>query len=188
VNRPEGACLTLAYGVFVAIVLVRERRHPGDAHGFAVDDARGEGRVAGRAALAFGGLAVVTLGGWLAVTGAERIVTRFDLAASGVGLTLVAFATSAELLALLWAARRHRVSELALSALVGSVVGNATATLGVAALVRPLDTRGVTSAAWLAAGLSVLLLVPGGGSRRRGRILGVLLVASYVVFVALALR
>jgi cation:H+ antiporter len=139
-------------------------------------------------ALAIAGLALVTLGGWAAVSGAERVVADLDLSESGVGLTLVAFATSSELLALLWAARRRQVTELAVAALVGSVVGNATATLGLSALVRPLDTSGVTRAAWLAAGLSTLLLLRLDATRRHTTLVGGLLIAAYPAFVVLTLR
>jgi cation:H+ antiporter len=102
-------------------------------------------------------------------------------------LTLVALATSAELFALMWAARRHEVTELALAALIGSVVGNATLTIGMAAVVRPLDTDGVIGPAWLAAALCVLFLVPALWAERWRRLVGALLVVGYVLFVVVVL-
>jgi cation:H+ antiporter len=187
ITRLEGLVLVLAYVSFAASVFVRERRWVltagADVHEKAqVDVNRFRG-----GSLALFGLALVTLGGWAAVSGAEFVVDDLGLSESGVGLTLVAFATSAELLALLWAARRHEVTELAVAALVGSVVGNATASLGVAALVRPLEAGGVTAAAWAAAGLSALLFLPLDANRRRATAIGVLLIGSYFAFVLLAL-
>jgi cation:H+ antiporter len=188
VTRLEGLVLVLTYVGFVAGVFVRERGRVLFAGADADEDAQTRVTRVRGGALALFGLALVTLGGWAAVSGAERVVADLDLSASGVGLTLVAFATSSELLALLWAARRHRVTELAIAALVGSVVGNATASLGTAAFVRPLEAHGVVVAAWTAACLSALLLLPLDANRRRARLTGGLLVGSYVAFVVLALR
>jgi cation:H+ antiporter len=182
VSRAEGALLLALYVVFAATVLVREHRR-----------ARNEPRPLDpssgsvHALLAFAGLGIVTLGGWLAVSGASRVVSSLGFAESAVGLTLVAFATSAELLALIWAARRHAVSELALVALVGSVVGNATATLGAGAVVRPLSTTGVVAAAWVAAALSALLLLEPIWTAPRARLTGAGLVVGYVAYVAIVL-
>jgi cation:H+ antiporter len=187
-SRPEGILLAVAYVGFIASVLVRERQRDVPIGARPLGGSSTTRRPVRSTGLAVLGLMLVTFGGWAAVSGAERIVTGLDLSGSGVGLTLVAFATSSELLALLWAARRHRVTEIAVAALVGSVVGNATATLGIATLVRPLEAPGVTTAAWAAAGLSMLLLVPLDASRRRAIVIGTLLTASYVAFVALALR
>jgi cation:H+ antiporter len=63
-------------------------------------------------------------------------------------LTLVALATTAELFALAWAALRRGVAEIAVAGVVGSAAYNATATLGVAALVHPLSTADVIGPAW----------------------------------------
>jgi cation:H+ antiporter len=182
VSRGEGVALTALYVIFFAWVVVRE-------HQVAV---RGEDPVVAptgqHAVLALLGLGIVTLGGWAAVLGAERVVADLGAEQSGVGLTVVALATSAELLALIWAARRHQVTELALIALVGSIIGNATATMGIAALVRPVDTGGVVSAAWLAALLTSLLLFPRLWTGRSARLVGAGLLTGYVVYCFVALR
>jgi cation:H+ antiporter len=182
VTRAEGALLLSLYVAFAVTALVREHR---SAMNFAdPPDPRSKPT---HALLAFAGLGVVTLGGWLAVAGATRVVSSLGFAESAVGLTLVAFATSAELLALIWAARRHAVSELALVALIGSVVGNATATVGAGAVVRPLSTSGVVGAAWLIPALSASLLAGALWTARRSRLTGVALLVAYVVYVVLAL-
>ncbi len=66
------------------------------------------------AALVLAGVAAMAAGGGLAVSGAERIVHSLGLRQSVVGLTFVALATTAELFALVWAAFRRGVEELAL--------------------------------------------------------------------------
>ena len=106
---------------------------------------------------------------------------------SAVGLTVLALATTAELFALVFAAVRHDVPEIAVAGVVGSAAYNATATLGAAALVRPLSVDGLAVPAAVAAVLPIviLLLAPRG---RLGRPAAALLVAGYVAFVVVVLR
>ena len=72
-------------------------------------------------------------------------------------------------------------------AVIGSVVGNATATVGAGALVHPLSTSGMVAAAWLVAGIAGLLLVPKLWEGRRARLVGAALIAGYVAYVIVAL-
>jgi cation:H+ antiporter len=132
------------------------------------------------------GVALMAAGGWLAVGGAERLVATLGLTDSAVGLTLLALATTAELLALAWAAARRGVSEIAVAGVIGSVAYNATASLGVAALVRPLATGGILAPAIAAAVLPVALLAvtPGGRLTRQA---GVLLIVGYAGWVTAVL-
>ena len=125
-------------------------------------------------------------GGDLAVRGAVRVVESLGRSDSAVGLTVLALATTAELFVLVLTAVRHAVPEIAVAGVVGSAAYNATATLGAAALARPLDVDGVLAAAVLAAVLPlvVLALAPRG---RLGRGAGGLLVAGYVGYVGLVL-
>ena len=61
-----------------------------------------------------------------------------------IGLTLLALATSAEMVALVWAARRRGLTELVVAGTVGAVAYNATVSIGLAALVSPLGCGGTT--------------------------------------------
>jgi cation:H+ antiporter len=125
-------------------------------------------------------------GGWVAVGGAERVVQALRLTDSAVGLTLLALATTAELFALAWAAMRRGVSEIAVAGVVGSVAYNATASLGVAALVRPLRVTGILVPSIAAAVLPLVLLL----LALRGRLTraaGALLVAGYAAWVTAVL-
>jgi len=105
---------------------------------------------------------------------------------AAVGLTLLALATTAELFALAWAAMRRDVPEIAVAGVIGSVAYNAAATLGVAALVRPLAVGGILVPAIAAAILPAALLVvtPGG---RLNRLAGTALVVGYAVWVTAVL-
>lgn len=128
------------------------------------------------------GLLGMVAGGFLAVRGAEGLVGAFGVTESVIGLTVLALATSAEMVALVWAAHRRGVTEIALAGAVGSVAYNATISLGLAAWVDPLVLG--RSSPVLAIGIvtAVLPLVLLAG-RRTGsfpRPLGILLVAAYV--------
>jgi cation:H+ antiporter len=123
-------------------------------------------------------------GGQAAVTGAVRVVDALGLTDTAVGLTLLALATSAELFALVLAAARRRVVEIAVAGVVGSVVYNATATLGVAALARPLTVSGMTGPAVLAALLPAVVVLVGLRWNRLPRPVGVALFGVYAAYVA----
>ena len=98
-----------------------------------------------------GGRRPMLVGGDLAVEGAVRVVEAVGRTDSAIGLTVLALATTAELFALVLAAVRHDVPEIAVAGVVGSAAYNATATLGAAALARPLRTDGMLAAAVVAA-------------------------------------
>ncbi len=190
VNRLEGALLVCGYVAAVAVVWWRERQPPAFGEAAELQEEHG-GSVQSRtqrdtraALLLVAGVAGMAVGGWLAVNGAERIVDGLKLGQSVVGLTFVALATTAELFALVWAAFRRGIEELALAGILGSAVYNATATLGIAALVRPLHGVGVDWQAWLAALLPIVIVIASMKFGRIGRFGGVVLVAAYGIFLA----
>lgn len=199
VGRVEGGLLLLAYVALVGLVWWREREPPAIGELAEVDDddddddndAR-DGDHAGRRAdvrgllLALVGLLVMTAGGALAVAGAERVVAGLGVTDDAVGLTALALATTAELFALVAAGVRRDLPEVAVAGVVGSVAYNATVSLGLAAVVRPLAVEGVLGPALLAVALAVALpLLARGG--RLGRPAGAVLAAGYVGFVVLTL-
>lgn len=187
ITRWEGGLLLAAYLAGVALLWWRERQPPaiGEVAEAGEEDGGSRPALPGLA-LALGGVALMAAGGWLAVGGAERVVRALGLTDSAVGLTLLALATTAELFALAWAAMRRGVSEIAVAGVIGSVAYNATATLGVAALIQPLTVTGVLMPAIVAAILPVaLLLVTRGGSLNRQA--GAVLVLGYGVWVTAVL-
>ena len=187
ISRWEGGLLLAAYLAGVALLWWREREPPaiGEVAEASEEEGRSPSALTGLA-LAVGGVALMAAGGWLAVGGAERVVRALGLTDSAVGLTLLALATTAELFALAWAAMRRGVSEIAVAGVVGSAAYNATATLGVAALVRPLAVSGILVPAIAAAILPVALLMvtPGGQLNRQT---GAALVLAYGAWAAAVL-
>ncbi len=189
VGRVEGGLLLSAYVLLVALVWWREREPPalGELAELADDDDEDPDRSPARSlGLALVGIGLMLAGGDLAVRGAERVVDSLGRSDSAVGLTVLALATTAELFALVLTAARHDVPEIAVAGVVGSAAYNATATLGAAALARPLAVDGVLPAAALGVALPVaLLLVTRAG--RLGRAAGAVLTAGYVGYVVAVL-
>ncbi|MGH3363220.1 MAG: sodium:calcium antiporter [Nocardioidaceae bacterium] len=185
-GRIEGTVLVLAYAVGVVWVWRREQEPPviGEMAELAEEEhARTGGPEPSRALLlVLLGLLGMVSGGFLAVQGAEGLVDAFGATESVVGLTVLALATSAEMIALVLAAHRRGVTEIALAGAVGSVAYNATITLGLAAWVDPLllgRSSPVLVIGLVTAVLPLLLLA----GRRTGslpRSLGLLLALAYV--------
>jgi cation:H+ antiporter len=183
-SRVEGALLVLLYGAGVAWVWRREKAPPAIGELSELEDDDEDDRPSARALLLVVlGLAGMVAGGYLAVRGAEGLVEALGASESAIGLTLLALATSAEMLALVWAAHRRGVTELALAGAVGSVAYNATVSIGLAALVSPLELgpRSPVLPVGIATAVLPLILLLGRRSGHLPRALGVVLVAAYAV-------
>ncbi|HLN77583.1 MAG TPA: hypothetical protein VK204_11105 [Nocardioidaceae bacterium] len=184
-GRGEGIVLVLAYVAGVVWVWRREKQPPviGELAELAEEEAHPTGSEEPSRALllVFLGLLGMVGGGFLAVRGAEGLVEAFGATESVIGLTVLALATSAEMVALVLAAHRRGVTEIALAGAVGSVAYNATVSLGLAAIVDPLllgRSSPVLTVGIVTAVLPLVLLA----GRRTGtlpRALGLLLVAGY---------
>lgn len=185
-GRPESTLLLVAYVAGVVWVWRREKEPPllGELAELAEEDDDDEEETTSRALVfvALGLLGMVS-GGFLAVRGAQGLVGAFGATESVVGLTVLALATSAEMIALVIAAHRRGVTEVALAGAVGSVAYNATVSLGLAGLVEPLrlgDGSPVLVIGVVTALLPLVLLA----GRRTGhfpRPLGIALVGVYAV-------
>ncbi len=132
------------------------------------------------------GFVLLFLGGESLVRGAVGVARRFGVSPLVIGLTVVAFGTSApELIVSLDAASSGR-SDLALGNVVGSCIANIALILGLAAIVRPLrvDRADIRPDMFAMLGSFVLLA----GLMRFpqiGRVAGVIMVAllvSYLVW------
>jgi len=88
-----------------------------------------------------GGLVLLVVGGHWVVTGASGLARRFGVSPLVVGLTVVAFGTSAPELAVNLVAACRDEGTLSFGNIVGSNLANIGLILGTAALVRPLVIR-----------------------------------------------
>lgn len=89
------------------------------------------------------GLGLLVLGSHALVSGAVTIATRLGVSEAIIGLTIVALGTSLPELATSVIAAFKGEGELAIGNAVGSSLFNALGILGVAALIRPLDSSGI---------------------------------------------
>jgi cation:H+ antiporter len=195
-GRLEGGVLVLLYVAGVVWVWQREKQPPligemveldakDELHPSGVSD-----EATGRALLlVLLGLLGMVAGGFLAVRGAEGLVDALGIAESTVGLTVLALATSAEMVALVWAAHRRGLTEVVVAGTVGSVAYNATVSLGLAGLVSPLGLGRHNEILTVAGATAVLplVLLLGVRSGTLPRPVGALLVLAYVATVALLL-
>jgi cation:H+ antiporter len=135
------------------------------------------------------GLALLVAGGESLVRGATLLARLLGLPAAIVGLTVVAIGTSVpELVVALLAAVRG-APDIAVGNVIGSNLFNLTFALGASAIVLPLSVRGqAITHEWpvlFAATVGCLLLLRDGAL---GRVEGLVLIVSLVVFVAWTVR
>ena len=139
------------------------------------------------------GLVLLVAGGELLVRGASGLATRIGMSSLVVGLTVVAFATSAPELAVTLGAVMGGEPGLAVGNVVGSNIANVLMILGSSAIILPLlvKVQLVRIDIPFMAALSVLFLllaIDGGFSRVDGLILLVMLVLYIAVAIILSRR
>jgi cation:H+ antiporter len=137
------------------------------------------------------GIAMLSGGGWLLVWGSVELARAAGISDAIIGLTIVAAGTSApELVTSLMAARRGQ-HQIAVANIVGSNTFNILLILGVTGLfgTLPVADEILRRDLWWMLGFSLLLpLAWGFGRRTIGRLGGGLLLAGYLVYLAILLR
>ena len=135
------------------------------------------------------GVALLYAGAELLVAGARDLALAVGLKASTVGVTVVAFATTAPELFVSLLGAVTVSTDIGLGAIVGSNIANIGLVLGVSALIRPLDVSDTVfrrDVPFMV--LAALLLVGLGWDGRVGLVDGVVLLAVLVAFTAAVLR
>ncbi len=139
--------------------------------------------------VALGGLALLFGGGEFLVRGAVGLSRRLGLSPLLVGMTIVAWCTSAPELVVSVGAALNGRPDIAIGNVVGSNIFNVLGVLGVSAIVAPI----VLSPAELRRDLAVMvasaaLLVPFALAGEIGRVAGALFVVATAAYVALSYR
>lgn len=144
-----------------------------------------------------GGLVVLSVGGECLVRGASRLARSLGVSALVVGLTIVAFGTSAPEIAVSISAGIRQHDDLAIANVVGSCILNTLVVLGLAAVARPLKvSRSVvrTDAPFMILVLALFaffavddigLLAGGKNDGRIGRWEGILFIAALMGYLVL---
>jgi len=135
------------------------------------------------------GIAGLAYGGDLLVGNASRLARGFGISPLAVGLTVVAFGTSAPELAASLAAALRGSPEIALANVIGSNIANVGLILGASALMWPLATtwsfvRREVAVMIVASLVATLLLLDGG----LGRLEAGVLLLGLVAFLVIAFR
>jgi len=135
------------------------------------------------------GLVLLTAGGHLLVTGASALAARFGVSSLVIGLTVVAWGTSAPELAVSLGAVLRGSGDMALGNVVGSNIVNILGVLGVSAMITPLvvSRRLVWHDVPVMIGLSLAVWALGANGRL-GRVEGTLLFATGVVYTVRSIR
>ena len=135
------------------------------------------------------GLVLLVAGAELLVRGAARLAARFGISPLVIGLTVVAFGTSAPEMAVSVQASLAGQADIAVGNIVGSNIFNVLFILGVSALIVPLvvSQQLVRLDVPLMIGVSVLLLVMALDGRI-SRLDGLLLFAGIVAYTVFAIR
>lgn len=144
---------------------------------------------AGTVLLVAAGLVALVAGAELVVRGASRLAAAMGVSPLVIGLTLVAYGTSAPELAVSLRAAQGGQADLAVGNVVGSNIFNVLVIAGVSALVTPLVVaqRVVRLDVPIMLGVSVLLLVLGLDGRL-SRLDGALLLAGGIAYTIFVLR
>ena len=135
------------------------------------------------------GLAATLFGAQWLVDGAITLATQAGLSQALIGATIVAIGTSLpELAATIAAAIRNR-SDLAIGNVLGSNIFNIFGIAGVTAMVAPLPVPDEISKIdmWVMAAATVVLLVFAHSRQQLSRSEGVILLAGYAGFIAMAI-
>ncbi|MBP1923209.1 cation:H+ antiporter [Halorubrum alkaliphilum] len=135
------------------------------------------------------GVALLYAGAELLVSGARDLALAVGLKASTVGVTVVAFATTAPELFVAVLGAVTVSTDIGLGAIVGSNIANVGLVLGVAALIRPLEVSETVLERHVPfMVLAAVLLVALGWDGRIGPVEGVVLLVTLVGFTFVVLR
>ena len=188
-QRAEGILLVAGMAV-ASVFLVRWSKHDvrdGLAGaGGEDDDGAGNHRASRELAKAFASLVGIVGGAALLVEGGGTVADHYGLAGGFVGATIFALGTSLPELVTAGAAARRKANELVIGNLLGSNLFNSLLVVGIAGVV------GAGAIGERRVGEHVLMLLIGMlvgvmaiTRRRLGRTQGVVLLASFVVFIGI---
>lgn len=181
-GRAEGGGLFAGVILYTVLTLRRGRDiPPDDLEAPATTPPGGAWGKLGLPGLTIGaGLILLIIGARLLVDGAVDLATALGISQAVVGLTIVAAGTSLPELATSVVAAARGEQDIAIGNIVGSNIFNILSVLGLASLVTPLDSGGIT-----ALDLTFLMLTGGlflpflAGSKQLGRVGGLIYLLTY---------
>lgn len=182
----EGAIL---FGILITFTFLLIRNSRKQNKKLEDDDLETKGSTFIGIALLLGGLIGLYFGSEWFVSGAVSIAKHFDLSDRVIGVTVVAFGTSApELVASTVAAYRQQ-TDISVGNLIGSNLFNIMAVLGITSMVTPISVEQSVldfDIYWVV-GIALAMLPILFIGKKIGRIKGVLLLGTYVSYILLVL-
>lgn len=182
IDRLEGALLLLAFMVYIYYVTISNKSPNTDNRQVSKKEALSA------FLLFFLGIAVVLVSAGLAVGAAVRLSEITGISRSFIGVTLVSVGTTLPELSVSLAAARKKEYSLAFGNAVGSTIVNLTMVLGMASLINPIEipAPGTFLITLVFAMLAnVFLLYFAIGTRKLGKMWGILLIGLYLLFLIL---
>lgn len=184
-SRLEGGIFALgcvAYTIINLIIAKKSGLPPEE-----IDEIENEGRkhhpLWQTIAMLLGGMALLILGADRLVVGAIEIAKYIGLSDAVIGITIIAIGTSLPEMATTVVAAIRKESDIALANVVGSNVFNILMVLGLAAVVHPIDGKGISQIdMYVMLGTSVILLPMAYTGLIIGRREGAVLLLGYLTY------
>jgi cation:H+ antiporter len=125
------------------------------------------------------------------VEGAVQIAVSLGMSTSVIGVTIVAFGTSAPELVASCVAAYRKQSDISIGTLIGSNIFNIMAVIGLTSIVSPIRLKSADASQFLnfdmywVTGIALVLLPMLYIGSKFGRIKGAILLSSYVVYISI---
>jgi len=186
ITRIEGGILFVVLVVYIYMLLQRGKSHPepGDTDIEIDTDAERESMIK-LILFLLGGMVALYLGSEWLLTGAIDIGRSFNLSEAVIGVTIVAFGTSAPELAASAIAAYRKETDIALGNLVGSNIFNVGAVLGTTSLIAPLgiDSKIMNYDIFWMLGIAVILFPLMIFKKKLSLLSGVILFILYCTYI-----
>jgi cation:H+ antiporter len=184
-SRVEGVILAAGSVAYTAFAYVSARRDRSKAVAEEFEEALEQPKRAAwlDAAFVVAGFALLLVGARLLLAGATVVAAQFGISQVVIGLTIVAIGTSLPELATSVVASMRGEADVAFGNVIGSNILNILLILGVAAMIRPIETQGLRPLDLGVLVASAVLVLP---LMWRGWVLnrweGALLLVGYVAY------
>ncbi|MEZ7886594.1 MAG: cation:H+ antiporter [Saprospiraceae bacterium] len=184
ITRFEGGVLLVTLVVYIYKLLQRGKSHPDNGDIEIDTDAEKESMMK-LILLLFGGMVALYLGSEWFLGGAIDIGRSFNLSESVIGVTIVAFGTSAPELAASVIAAYRKETDIALGNLLGSNIFNIGAVLGTTSIISPLviDAKIMNIDILWMLGIAVILFPLMVFKKKLSLLSGIILFSLYCIFI-----
>ena len=184
ITRFEGGVLLVTLVVYIYKLLQRGKSHPDNGDIEIDTDAEKESMMK-LILLLFGGMVALYLGSEWFLGGAMDIGRSFNLSESVIGVTIVAFGTSAPELAASVIAAYRKETDIALGNLLGSNIFNIGAVLGTTSIISPLviDAKIMNIDILWMLGIAVILFPLMVFKKKLSLLSGIILFSLYCIFI-----